>query len=320
MRGAEAPLRRQEVCCRGATRPGPAVWHKSDEAKPVMAECAKRCKNMQKDAKRCKKSGPPGTQGTSHTGPERCAQRMPLPRSTAKVSRVGSFHAAPRQRQPWAWLPCRTKAIFFSPRLFPPAQVSRIPQKSHSSETGGELRARRPASVGKDVALGRRPARCRWAARERGLGRNREPLPPPARVRGRDRDGAGESPTTGELLQESLRLLSPEAATSRPPGKWRDACARSRSQARRQLRPGFLRRREGHSRQLPAGARQKRAPRESSRVGRNPGSRLIADPCRSALERASAPDQDPRGGTSSAVVTEPVKFPATTAQPRRQRQ
>ena len=44
----------------------------------------------------------------------------------------------------------------------------------------------------------------------------------------------------------------------------------------------------------PAGARQKRAPRCSSR-----------NPCRSALERASAPDQDPRGGASSAVVTEP---------------
>ena len=48
-RGAEAPLRRQAGCCKGAApRPhcrGRAVWHKSEEAKAAMAECAKRADN-----------------------------------------------------------------------------------------------------------------------------------------------------------------------------------------------------------------------------------------------------------------------------------
>ena len=121
---------------------------------------------------------------------------------------------------------------FFSPRLFPPAQVSRIPQNPTAMRPG---KTTRPAPCGRRTA--RSPRAARWhtrpaqravdgqlaeAARERGLGSNREHLPPPARVRGRDRAalrrGAGESPATSELLQESLRLLSEndEAATPHP--------------------------------------------------------------------------------------------------------
>ena len=144
----------------------------------------------------------------------------------------------------------RATLFFFS--FFSACSSQSNPSKSHSGETGGKLRARRPAGVGRHVALGRRAGihgqravdgQLAEAARERGLGRNREHLPPPARVRGRDRAprcAAGLARATGELLQESLRLLSPaaanfcsesdEVATPRPfgtRGKWRDACARS---------------------------------------------------------------------------------------------
>ena len=96
---------------------------------------------------------------------------------------------------------------FFVSTLFSACSSQSNPPKSHSCETGGKLRARRPAGVGQHVALGRRAGihgqravdgQLAETARERGLGRNREHLPPPARERGRDRAalrrGAGESP------------------------------------------------------------------------------------------------------------------------------
>ena len=122
--------------------------------------------------------------------------------------------------------------FFFAPTPFSACSSQSSPPKSHSSETGGKLRARRPAGVEQHVAVGRR-------AGIRGLGRNREHLPPPARVRGRDRAalrrGAGESPATGKLLQESLRLLSPSAANF---CSEHDEAATPRSVASRKARPG----------------------------------------------------------------------------------
>ena len=103
-----------------------------------------------------------------------------------------------------SFLYCIRSQPFFSPRLFPPAQVSRTPQNPTAVRPGenyapGALRASDSTSPSGGALAYTASAE---AARERGLGRNREHLPPPARVRGRDR--------------AALRRLARARATSCP--------------------------------------------------------------------------------------------------------
>ena len=224
--------------------------------------------------------------------------------------------------------------VFFSPRLFPPAQVSQVPQNPTAVRPtrpapGGRRTARRPraalAYTASALSMGSSPrllANAVWAAIVS--------ICPHLRAY-----AAATAPRCAAGLararpQASFCRKAPASSPQRPQSsaakamrrqRRRDACARS-PPVRRGQAEGAHKRDVNCDLDSSEGGKAIRdnvqpAPVTNGHpevqvakgdVGRNPGSRLIADPCRSALERASA-DQDPRGGASSAVV----KFPATTA-------